>query len=92
MLRVLGGIVVWIVILFGANTLAFSIAGLVARFRAGHDGGVMYMDLRTPTYLGAVITVAVSCLIVAAGIGVRVATSRRRAAIPSGESPGAIGS
>ena len=69
MLRVLGGIVVWIVILFGANTLAFSIAGLVARFRAGHDGGVMYMDLRTPTYLGAVITVAVSCLIVAAGIG-----------------------
>ena len=52
---------------FGANMLAFSIAGLVARFRAGHDGGVMYMDLRTPTYLGAVITVAVSCLIVAVG-------------------------
>ena len=78
MLRGFSSIVGWLVILLGVNTLAFAIAGLVARISAGHAGGVMSLDLRTPTYFGAAISVAIACVILAAGIWIRAASSRTR--------------
>ena len=77
MLRVAGSIVGWLIILLGANTLAFAIAGLVARISAGRAGGVMYLDLRTPTYVEAMVSLAIGCAILAAGMGIRASSSRR---------------
>jgi hypothetical protein len=77
-LRAIGSVVGWLIILLGANTFAFSLAGLVARIRAGRAGGVMFLDLRTPTYFEAMVTIALGCAILAAGIGIRASSSRRR--------------